>query len=88
MKKRIVSIIEGYGQLINPKEDINTSKAKEIIRFSLTKMEMVGNSFIYGYMRGASSSGKMVSVYNLRQMTDSEWQSMAKKNKLEREVLI
>ena len=88
MKKRIVSIIEGCGQLINPKEDISTLEAKEIIRFSLTNMEIVGNSYLYGYMRGRKyGGGKMVPVYNLRQMTDDEWDALAKKNRLEREVL-
>lgn len=85
MKKQIVSIIEEYGQLINPKEDISTLEAKEIIRFSLTNMEIVGNSYIYGYMRGTSSSrNKMVPVYSLKQMTDEEWGALASCNKLER----
>ena len=79
----MLAIIEEYGQLINPKEDLNTLEAREILSFSHTKMEIVGNSYIYGYMRGTSSSRKMVPVYNLRQMTDEEWQAMARKNKLE-----
>jgi hypothetical protein len=29
----------------------------------------------------------MVPIYNLRQMTDNEWDALAKKNRLEREVL-
>jgi hypothetical protein len=88
MKKRIVSIMEEYGQLINPREDISTSEAKEIISFSLTKMEIVGNSYLYGYIKGRRyGSGKMVPIYNLRQMTDNEWDALAKKNRLEREVL-
>ena len=74
MKKQIVSIMEECGQLINPREDISTSEAKEIIRFSLTKMEIVGNSYLYGYIKGRRyGNGKMVPVYNLRQMTDDEW---------------
>ncbi len=88
MKKQIVSIMEECGQLINPREDISTSEAKEIIRFSLTKMEIVGNSYLYGYIKGRRyGNGKMVPVYNLRQMTDDEWNVLAKKNRLEREVL-
>ena len=79
MKKQIVSIMEECGQLINPREDI---------RFSLTKMEIVGNSYLYGYIKGRRyGNGKMVPVYNLRQMTDDEWNVLAKKNRLEREVL-
>ncbi|NBH19333.1 hypothetical protein D3Z55_18305 [Clostridiaceae bacterium] len=88
MKKQIVSIMEECGQLINPREDISTSEAKEIIRFSLTKMEIVGNSYLYGYIKGRRcGNGKRVPVYNLRQMTDDEWNVLAKKNRLEREVL-
>lgn len=88
MKKRISSIIDGYGQLIDPREDISTLEAKEIIRFSLTNMEMVGNSYLYGYMRGRKyGGGKMVPIYDLHQMTDEEWEALAKENRSEREVL-
>lgn len=80
MKKMMLAIIEEYGQLINPKEDLNTLEAREILSFSHTKMEIVGNSYLYGFVKGRESSRrKMVPVYNLRQITDDEWQNMAEK---------
>ena len=85
MKKGMLAIIEEYGQLINPKEDLNTLEAKEILSFSHTRMEVVGNGYLYGFIKGrASSSRKMVPVYNLRQMTDAEWNALASQNKLEK----
>ncbi|MCI8726290.1 MAG: hypothetical protein HFG66_09290 [Hungatella sp.] len=88
MEKRIITIIENYGMLISPEEDVSMAEARNIIHESRTSMEIVGNSYIYGYIRGASSSRKMVPVYNLRQITDAEWCALAEKNKLEREVLV
>lgn len=89
MKKHIVTIIEAYGMTISPKEDINTSDAMAIIKGSQTKMEMVGNSYLYGYMKGRSSGrSKMVPVLNVRQMTDDEWSALAARNKMEREALV
>lgn len=73
--------------LINPEEDINIAEAMDIIADCETKMEIAGNSYLYGYMRGCSCGGsKLVPVVSLRQMTDDEWAEMARKNKLEREV--
>ena len=87
MTKQIVSIIENYGMLINPEADINMAEAIDIIAGSRTKMEIAGNSYLYGYMRGCSCGGsKMVPVLNLRQMTDEEWNVLATQNKLERKV--
>lgn len=88
MRMQVISIIEHYGSLIEPKEDINITEARDIIGGSHTKMEIVGNSYLYGYMRGRASAGsKMVPVLNIRQMSDEEWTELATKNKLEREGL-
>lgn len=87
MKKQIITIIENYGKLISPEEDISMAEARNIIHESQTNMEIVGNGYIYGYLRGASSSRKMVPVYDLKQMTDDEWNALASHNKLERIAL-
>lgn len=86
MKRQIIAIIENYGMLMNPEQDINTSEAIDIIKGSRTKMEIVGNGYLYGYMRGSRERSKKIPVYNLRQMTDEEWNKLAAQNRLEREV--
>ena len=88
MKKQIITIIENYGKLISPEEDIGMAEARNIIHESQKNMEIVGNGYIYGYLRGASGGrNKMVPVYNLKQMTDEEWNALASHNKLERMAL-
>lgn len=86
-KNRIMDIVECYGMSVDPKEDINFMDAMDIIKSSQSKMEIVGTGYLYGYMRGSRCGGKnMVPVYNIRQMTDEEWNRRAYRNRMEREV--
>ena len=83
MKNKIIDIIECYGMSVDPSEDINFVDAMDIITQSKSKMEMVGTGYLYGYMRGSRRSGSMrqVPVRNIKQMTDEEWNELARKNR-------
>lgn len=83
---KTVKVIEVYGSLFDPKHDITTREAKEIINSSETKMEIVSNSYILGFMNGsAESEGKrMVPVYDLPQISDERWNQLARQNSIER----
>lgn len=82
-ENRIVDIVECYGMTVDPSEDINFVDAMDIIKGSNSKMEMVGTGYLYGYMRGSRNRGftKNIPLYNLKQMTDEEWNELARKNK-------
>ncbi len=89
MGKQIMTIIENFGMLVSPEADINTAEAKSIIYSSRTKMEIAENAYLFGLIKGMESSHRqMIPIYSLHQITDAEWQAMARKNKLEREVLM
>lgn len=83
-KNRIIDIVECYGMTVDPSEDINFVDAMDIITESKSKMEMVGTGYLYGYMRGSrrrSNGMRQVPVCNLKQMTDEEWNELARKNR-------
>lgn len=88
-KERVIAIIEAYGSIFDVKDDITTSEAKTIIQSSRTRMEIAGNSYIYGYIRGRQNeteNTKKIPIYNIPQMSDEKWNSLAEKNRREREV--
>lgn len=76
-----IEIIQEYGTLMGPAIDMKTPEALSIIRGSRTKMEIAGNSYTYGYMRGKRDSKKMVPVINLKQISDEEWNEMARRQR-------
>lgn len=83
---KTVQMIEVYGSLFAPEHDITTKEAKEIINSSETKMEIVSNSYILGFMNGSmESAGKrMVPVYDLPQISDERWNQLARQYSMER----
>lgn len=86
----ILSAMATLEEVISPQNDMNTREAKLIILASQTKMEIAGNSYLYGFMRGSQNmSGKrMVPLYNIRQMSDDEWNILAKKNREQRKAIV
>lgn len=87
-KNRIIDMVMDYGDRFDSSQDINIAEAMNIIDAGLTKMEIVEISYLYGHMRASRSRGctKSVPMYNLKQMTDEEWNRLAAKNKAERAV--
>lgn len=85
---KTLQVIEVYGSLFEPEHDIKTSEAKEIIEFSKTKMEIVSNSYLLGFMKGSRENigKKMVPIFDIPQLSDEEWNRFAYLNKLERGV--
>ena len=83
---KTVQMIEVYGSLFDPEYDITTKEAKEIINSSETKMEIVSNSYLLGFMNGSrENAGKrMVPVYDLPQISDERWNQLARQYSLER----
>lgn len=83
---KTVQMIEVFGNSLDPKHDITTREAKEIINSSETKMEIVSNSYILGFMNGSQeNSGKrMVPVYDLPQISDERWNQLARQCSMER----
>lgn len=86
-EERVIAIIKTYGSIFGAKDDITTSEARAIIRTSKTRMEIVGNSYLYGYIKGSQNeigNTKQIPLYNIRQMSDEKWNSLAGRNKEER----
>lgn len=83
-------MVMDYGDRFDLSQDINIAEAMNIIDAGLTKMEIVEISYLYGHMRASHSRGftQNVPLYNLKQMTDEEWNRLAAKNKAERQVSI
>lgn len=83
---KTLQVIEVYGSLFDPEHDITTKEAKEIINSSETKMEIVSNSYLLGFMNESQeNTGKrMVPVYDLPQISDERWNQLAHQNYLER----
>ena len=88
-KSRIMEIIEAYGDTFEDSQDMSAADAKAIISGCRSKMEIVEYSYLYGHMVGSRENGKdrRVPIYNLREMTDDEWNRMAYQSRLEREVV-
>lgn len=90
MKNKIMEIIEDYGYDFDPSQDMNIAEAMSIIDASKTKIEIAENAYLYGHMRGSCENGfsRQIPFYNLKQMSDEEWQEMAIRNKMEREAMV
>lgn len=88
-KSRIMEIIEAYGDTFEDSQDMSAADAKAIISCCRSQMEVVEYSYLYGHMIGSQENRKdrRVPVYNLRQMTDEEWNRRAYRSRLEREVV-
>lgn len=84
MGNGLIERIDTYGTFLPADRDMSFRDAKEIISGSRTKMEIAGNSYIYGYMMGSTGSKKMVPVLNIKQISDEEWNKIAKRQKEER----
>lgn len=76
-------MIDAFGGIISPEEDIQFSEASEIIRNSKTKMELIENSYVYGLFKGRklSSITRSVPVLNIPMMSDERWNELAAKCK-------
>lgn len=90
MKNRIMEIIMSYGDEFDPAQDMNMVEAMNIIEASSTRMEIAENAYLYGHMRGSCDSGltRQVPLYNLKQLTDEEWNRLAARNREERLVAV
>lgn len=73
--------IQEYGMLMDPKNDMKTTEALAIIKESKTKMEVAGNSYTYGYMKGVKGGKGMVPILNIKQISDDEWNEMARRQR-------
>lgn len=73
--------IQEYGISVGPKADMSISEAFIIINGSKTRMEIAGNSYLYGHMRGSMDGKCMVPLLNLKQISDDEWNEMARKQR-------
>lgn len=82
-----IEMLEEYGMRIHPENDMKTKEALIIIKGSRTKMEIAGNSYIYGYMQGIKNERKSIPILNLKQISDSEWNEMAIKQREYREYI-
>lgn len=81
----VMSIVNAYGNLIEPKHDMSTSQAKEIIKNSNSNMELAGNSYVLGFFNGArfSQKGKInVPALNIKMMSDDEWNRLAARQRV------
>lgn len=83
----VMGIIDLYGEYISAEKDMKISEARTIIRSSKTMMEVAGNSYLYGYMKGNSDGKVMVPIYNIPMMSDEEWNRLAEQNRKERLVI-
>lgn len=86
-ENRIIALIEAYGLIMSPEEDISTKEAKVILHASQSNMEIVGNSYLYGYINGMKNTNKNMSkvpLYNIPMMSDEKWNQLAERNRLER----
>ena len=85
-----MEIIMSYGDEIDPSQDMNMVEAMNIIEASRTRMEIAENAYLYGHMRGSCDSGltRQVPLYNLKQLTDEEWNRLAARNREERLVAV
>lgn len=77
----IMPVIEAYGEILNPQDDIQLSEATEIIRNSNTRMEMIENSYVFGFFNGRKSAQKRnyIPVLNIPMMSDDRWNELAAK---------
>ena len=83
----LIDKIEEYGINMYCSEDMKCSEAKEIIAGSSSQMEIAGNSYLYGYMRGTRTENvRHVPVLNIKMMSDEEWNRLARKSRMERQA--
>lgn len=69
--------------LYEPEWELTTKEAKEIIKDNDTLMEIIEHAYKLGYNRGKPKKDKMaidIPVFNVRQMTDEEWNRLAAQN--------
>lgn len=84
----VMKLIEIYGEYIPAEKDMRITDAKTIIRSSGTMMEVAGNSYLYGYMKGSSDNKTMVPLYNIPMMSDDAWNRLAEQNRKERLAIV
>lgn len=77
---KVMKRINACGLAIDPHNDIQFDEANEIIENSATEMELVGNGYIYGYLRGRKDFHKTVDIpiLNIPMMSDERWNELAK----------
>ena len=85
-----MEMIENYGEEFDPSQDMNIAEALNIIESCHTRMEIAENAYLYGHMRGSNDSGltRQVPLYNIKQLSDEEWNRLAARNKTERQVAV
>lgn len=88
-KRSTMQVIKDYQARFDQSKAMRFAEASEIVCLSHSKMEIVGNGYLFGYMRGSeeNKTRRHIPVYNIPQMSDEEWSRLAAKNKAERQVL-
>lgn len=88
-KRSTMQIIKDYQKTFDQSKGMQFSEASEIVCESQSKMEMVGNGYILGYMRGIqdSKTERMIPLYSIRQIDDERWNELATINKAKRETI-
>lgn len=76
----IMPIIEGYGAMIAPEQDMTWEEAQEIKANSRNEMEVIGNSYILGLFRGRRVKEFPVPVLEIPFLSDERWNEIAKNN--------
>lgn len=78
IKNTLMELIEEYGRTVEPQDDIRFTETMDIIKGSGSKSEMVENGYLYGCMCTANGdTRRRVPIYNIRQITDDEWNALA-----------
>lgn len=75
----IMPIIEGYGAMIAPEQDMTWEEAQEIKANSRNEMEVIGNSYILGMLRGRKNQTMVIPVLDIPVMSDEQWNELTKK---------
>ena len=74
----IMPIIEGYGAMIAPEQDMTWEEAQEIRENSRNEMEVIGNSYILGMFRGRNTKECVIPVLEIPFLSDERWNEIAK----------
>lgn len=77
-EKTLLEIIDKYAGKLEPQQDIRFTEAMDIVKGSVSKMEMVGYAYAYGHMLGSQKRTRRIPVRCIPQMTDERWNELAK----------
>lgn len=74
----LLEIIDRYADGMDPQQDIRFTEVMDIIKGSVSKMEIVGYAYTYGHMLGSQPGTRQIPIYSIPQMTDEHWNELAK----------